>query len=195
MILALPRTRDHVPFQKSFTFRLTRNSALFIFAQKKIRQDAHLPHLLEKARTLVMSPLDLVRLTALMDRTRGRVQVLVGLIDGPVAIDHADLARENIREVPGKTRGHCARAESIACMHGTFVAGILCGKRKSAAPAICPDCTLLVRPIFIESVQGKDHMPSATPGELAMAIRESIDAGARVINLSAALAQPSSRGE
>ena len=38
-------------------------------------------------------------------------------------------------------------------------------------------------------------MPSATPGELAMAIRESIDAGARVINLSAALAQPSSRGE
>ena len=38
-------------------------------------------------------------------------------------------------------------------------------------------------------------MPSATPRELAAAIIECIDAGARVINLSLALAQPSSKGE
>jgi subtilisin family serine protease len=38
-------------------------------------------------------------------------------------------------------------------------------------------------------------MPSATPADLAMAILDSIDAGARVLNLSVALAQPSSRGE
>lgn len=38
-------------------------------------------------------------------------------------------------------------------------------------------------------------MPSATPEELAAAIIETIDAGAHVINLSAALAQPSSKGE
>jgi subtilisin family serine protease len=38
-------------------------------------------------------------------------------------------------------------------------------------------------------------MPSAVPEELAMAIVESADAGAGVINLSAALAQPSSKGE
>ena len=38
-------------------------------------------------------------------------------------------------------------------------------------------------------------MPSATPLELATAIIECIDAGARVINLSAALAQPSSKEE
>ena len=38
-------------------------------------------------------------------------------------------------------------------------------------------------------------MPAATPGELAGAILDCIHAGARVINLSVALAQPSTRGE
>jgi hypothetical protein len=38
-------------------------------------------------------------------------------------------------------------------------------------------------------------MPSALPKELASAIIESVDAGAQLINLSAALAQPSTKGE
>ena len=38
-------------------------------------------------------------------------------------------------------------------------------------------------------------MPSSTPQELADAIIDCIDSGAHVINLSAALAQPSSKGE
>ena len=67
--------------------------------------------------------------------------------------------------------------------------------RNSPAPAICPDCTLLIRPIFAEATTGSEQMPSATPRELAAAIIECIDAGARVINLSLALAQPSSKGE
>ncbi len=142
-----------------------------------------------------MSPLDLVKLTALMDRTSGRAEIAVGLIDGPVAINHPDLTSENIREIPGKLSGTCAQASSAACLHGTFVAGILCGQRGSAAPAICPNCTLLVRPIFAETTSGNGQMPSATPEDLAVAIVETIDAGARVLNLSAALAQPSSKGE
>jgi subtilisin family serine protease len=38
-------------------------------------------------------------------------------------------------------------------------------------------------------------MPSATPEELAQAILDCIDAGARVLNISAALAQPSMKNE
>ena len=38
-------------------------------------------------------------------------------------------------------------------------------------------------------------MPSATPEELAEAIIDSVDAGARVINLSSALVRPSPKGE
>ena len=142
-----------------------------------------------------MSPLNLVKLSALMELTSGRAEVTVALIDGPVAIKHPGFAAENIREIPGRLRGTCARANSAACMHGTFVAGILSARRDSAAPAICPECTLLVRPIFAETTSGNGQMPSATPEELATAIIDCIDAGARVINLSAALAQPSSKGE
>ncbi len=142
-----------------------------------------------------MTALDLVNLTALIQVTGGRPEVIAGLIDGPVAINHPDLASENIREVSGTMRGVCARASSVACTHGTFVAGILSAKRGSQAPAICPDCTLLVRPIFAETASGDAQMPSASPQELATAIIETIDAGARVINLSAALVQASAKGE
>lgn len=172
-----------------------------------------------------MNLLDLVKLTPLMELTSGRPEITVGLIDGPVVMNHIGLSSQNVREVPGRLAGTCAQASSVACKHGTFVAGILCGKRGSVAPAICPDCTLLVRPIFAEStsengqtfgdpfnksavrpgrVEGYswlaqdkpvESMPSATPQELAEAIIETINAGARVINLSAALAQPSSKGE
>ena len=63
------------------------------------------------------------------------------------------------------------------------------------APAICPDCTLLVRPIFPEVTARGAHLPDATPHELAAAIIDCVDAGANVINLSLALAEPSVRKE
>jgi len=142
-----------------------------------------------------MGPLDLVNLTPLMEHAVGRSEIEIGLIDGPVAMDHPDLAGQNIREVAGKLAGACSRAGSLACMHGTFVAGMLCARRGSAAPAICPGCALLVRPIFAETTSANGDMPSAMPEELASAIMETVNAGARVINLSAAVARPSAKGE
>jgi len=142
-----------------------------------------------------MNPLELVKLTPLMERTSGRPEIMVGLIDGPVFMNHPDLVSENIREIPGKLHGFCTQASGAACMHGTFVAGILCAKRNSVAPAICPNCTLLVRPIFAETTPQNGQVPSTTPEELAAAIIECGKAGARMLNLSLALAQPSSKGE
>src|SRR5262245_12514237 len=52
-----------------------------------------------------------------------------------------------------------------------------------------------LRLIFADKTTDSEHLPSATPHELATAIIECIDAGARVINLSFALAQPSTKGE
>jgi subtilisin family serine protease len=82
-----------------------------------------------------------------------------------------------------------------ACRHGTFVAGVLLAKRGSAAPAICLGCSLLVRSIFPESATENGKLPSATPQELAAAILEAIEAGTRLLNLSAAMVEPSSKGE
>ena len=142
-----------------------------------------------------MNPLDLVRLPELMKRGQGRPEITLALIDGPITSGLPDLAAATIREISGKLKGTCARADSVACTHGTFVAGMLVARRGSAAPAICPGCTLLLRPIFAEAMNGNAHMPSATPEDLAEAIVDSVEAGAKVINLSAALVQPSLKGE
>src|SRR5690348_7169861 len=71
--------------------------------------------------TLAAGPLGVVQLRALMDRTAGRPEIAIGLIDGPVYLDHHDLAVSRIREIPGRIRETCARIDSIACLHGTFV--------------------------------------------------------------------------
>jgi subtilisin family serine protease len=137
---------------------------------------------------------DLVGLSPLMARTSGRPEIPIGLIDGPVALGHPDFATENIRQIPGKLPAACGDAGDAACAHGTFIAGILLARRMSTAPAICPGCSLLVRPIFSEAPANGEQMPSASAEELADAIVEVIQAGVRVINLSVALQGPSPRG-
>jgi subtilisin family serine protease len=117
---------------------------------------------------------------------------MLGLIDGPVAIGHSDLGT-SIREVPTGARGACADANSAACSHGTFVAGILSAKRGSTAPAICPSCTLLIRPVFAETASPDVATPSAEPEELAAAIYDCIEAGAWILNLSLGLTRSSSQ--
>jgi len=142
-----------------------------------------------------MTPLEVIKLTPLMERASGRGEVKIGLIDGPIALDHPDLAGATIHEIAGKTNSACTQTRSTACRHGTFVAGILSAQRGSVAPAICPDCTLLARPIFAETGMTNGEIPSATPDELARAIFDCIDAGARVLNISSAIAQPSINSE
>ena len=139
-----------------------------------------------------MDAIELVKLTPLMARTSGKPEIVIGLIDGPVVTNHPDFAGVDIRGVSGR----CSQVNTAACRHGTFVAGILSAKRGSAAPAICPGCTLLVRPIFAETAPANQLIPSATPEDLATAITECISAGARLLNLSAALTQlPSTKDE
>src|SRR5689334_1050337 len=54
-----------------------------------------------------MNHLDLVKLTAVMELTNGRPEITVGLLDGPVSVNHPDLAGEHIREIPGSLSGAC----------------------------------------------------------------------------------------
>ena len=129
-----------------------------------------------QASLTTTKPLDLVKLTPLMEVTKGRGEIVVGLIDGSVAKDHPDLSGANIHSVPGQSNNQCNQANDAACRHGTFVAGILSGRRDSVAPGICPDCTLLSHPIFFtETADGKWQIPSAKPKELATAIVECIE--------------------
>jgi subtilisin family serine protease len=140
-----------------------------------------------------MKSWDLVGLTALGERTSGAAATAIGLVDGPVAVGHPDLSGADLHEIPGVPQGSCATASSAACLHGTFVAGMFAAGRNSAAAGICPGCPVLIRPIFHELGAGDPHTPSATASELAAAIVQTVDAGARVINVSAALVRSSDR--
>ncbi|MEM1206231.1 MAG: S8 family serine peptidase [Acidobacteriota bacterium] len=112
----------------------------------------------------------------LMEATAGSSEVAVGLIDGPVDAGHPDLeAFGSAADAPLA----CSRPEGDACRHGTFLAGILGAERGSPAPGICPGCRFLIRPVFSgdgEAVTG--------PREVAAALLEVIEEGARVVNLS-----------
>jgi subtilisin family serine protease len=138
-----------------------------------------------------MNPVQRVGLWELMELGQGRADIAVALVDGPVLLSHPDLAGTTIREISAHQPGGCQRTQAAACVHGTLVAGILSARRGSVAPAICPGCTLLLRPIYAEMPRGSPGMPSATPRELAWAVMECVDAGARVINLSSALVRRS----
>ena len=138
--------------------------------------------------------LDLVGLGTLMRLSEGRPELVIGLIDGPIVMDHADLAGNAIREIPSKASGACSKANSLACLHGTFMAGVLVARRGSPAPAVCPSCTLLAYPIFADALDNKE-MPSATPEDLAAAVLTCVEAGARILNLSLALVQSAAKGE
>ena len=75
-------------------------------------------------------PFGLGQLTALMERTSGSPEVKIGLIDGPVVTQHPDLAGEHLHEIPGNNGAACTQADSTACLHGTFVVGILSARRE-----------------------------------------------------------------
>jgi subtilisin family serine protease len=146
-----------------------------------------------------MNLLQLVGLDYLMKISEGSPDLIIGLIDGPVHFDHPSFSESNIKTINESQYAYCKNSSSLACMHGTFTAGILSSKRGFECPAICPKCTLLVRPVFMETSNNNNnnknkqdfldyYLPSTTPQELANAIIETIKAGAKIINLSLGLA-------
>ena len=130
-----------------------------------------------------------------MEVSAGDPSVTVALLDGPVAREHPDLTSADLVDLSSSVVEERCGGEDSACAHGTFVAGILVASRGSVAPAICPGCRLLVRPIFLDSGRSDANRLSATPDELAKGIIECVDAGADVINLSLATGQPTMRRE
>ena len=146
-----------------------------------------------------LDPLEQVKLRTLMDISTGIPEVIIGLIDGPIDFRHSAFQDSNITTVKDSQYAACRSADGIACMHGTFIAGMLCARRGLVAPAICPDCKLLLYPIFSErekeALGNKNStvplLPSTTPKELSNAIIETVDAGAKIINISAGLSTSS----
>src|ERR687897_642463 len=99
-----------------------------------------------------MDPLTQTRLHSLMEISTGDPHLKIGIIDGPIDFGHPAFTQSKIKTAKDSQFGACKSASSIACSHGTFVAGILCAKRGSPSPNICPNCEIILNPIFGEEM-------------------------------------------
>lgn len=133
-----------------------------------------------------MDVFSLANLIPLTDATAGRSDVVIGIIDGPVDSSHPALREADLRPVSSGA-ATCQTRESPACGHGTFITGILAASRDSEAPGISPGCAMLGRPIFCEAMDPGKCL-RVTPADLASALWEVMDAGAKIINLSLGMA-------
>jgi len=127
-----------------------------------------------------------ILINSLMTVTSGKAEIVIGIIDSPVDASHPDLQGARLQIISPSKAG-CEVRQSPACQHGTFIAGMICAKRGSHAPTISLDCTVLIRSIFCEIPSSGQLCPEVTPQERASAIIKTIEAGARVINLSLGL--------
>lgn len=140
-----------------------------------------------------MNPLELIRLPKLMELSAGDPELTIAMIDGTVQADHPNLGSARIRQLKASIPG--AQLDPPGSEHGTLVAQILCGQRDGPLPSVCPECTLLVRPVFFSESQEAISTPRASASQLADAMVDCIEAGARILNLSLGLTQATAQDE
>ncbi len=121
------------------------------------------------------------------EETAGASELKIGIIDGPVATGHPDFRGTRFQTLADEASPACKIDTSFSCQHGTFIAGMLGANRDSEAPALCPQCTFVLRPIFCEERGSGGACPVVTPKDLAVALVEVMETGAKIINLSLGL--------
>ena len=108
-------------------------------------------------------------LKALREKTRGRQQVRVAVLDGEIDNTHPVLAHQSL-----------ATAQA-ASDHGTHIASVIAGRSDDYC-GIAPDITLLSVPVYPTGSDGKPGV--CTQQTLADAIHQACDQQALLINIS-----------
>src|SRR5262245_4295064 len=128
-----------------------------------------------------IGPLFLEGLVALWGETEGDERIRIAVLDGPVDAGHPCLAGARLsslgpQEVQGAGRGQAAE-------HGTHIASILFGRHEEGCVwGVAPGCSGLIAPLFEDD--GAGIVRPASQLALAAAIRDAVEAGAQVINVS-----------
>lgn len=116
-------------------------------------------------------------LAELMARTRGRSDVRVAVLDGPVDVTHDVFRNARILAPPVDDEESDTPDQMTA--HGTHVASVICGQPGSEVEGIAPHVSVIALPVF---AKGRPRVPQV---DLARGIEAALAAGAHIINLSA----------
>jgi subtilisin family serine protease len=130
---------------------------------------------------------ELIKIKSLMQITAGSFHLPIGLIDGPIDVNHSALKKSRIVQIIGDGQDSTFSANG-AIEHGTFMAGILASHR-DYLPSICPKCPIVSYPIFDD----KYVDPQTSTGRLSEAIIRIINSGVKIINLSLEIPFPTYR--
>jgi subtilisin family serine protease len=116
-------------------------------------------------------------LDVLWQLTRGHHQIKVAVLDGPVATDHPCFAGARLTRPPTMV-DEPASADGVMSRHGTHVVSVLFGQPGGPITGVAPGCEGLILPVF------SDRRPGLSQLDLSRAIRQALDLGAHVINIS-----------
>ncbi|MEX2120218.1 MAG: PatA/PatG family cyanobactin maturation protease [Pirellulales bacterium] len=126
-------------------------------------------------------------LAELWEETTGDEKVCIAILDGPVDLTHPSLAGADFTEIDTLASG--AAASGPVAEHGTQVASVIFGQHVGPVKGIAPKCRGLIAPIFTDVVDGVPLPCSQI--DLARALLQVLQAGAKIINISGGQFSPS----
>jgi len=131
--------------------------------------------------------IDIPGIKELWLETLGDSDICIAILDGPADLAHPTLLGANLRQLETLTRGEVDRGP--ACRHGTHIASVIFGRHDGPVAGVAPWCRGLIVPIF-ESGDGQ-RLEACSPIDLARALGQAVQHGARVINVSGGELSPS----
>jgi len=115
-------------------------------------------------------------LKELQKQTKGASEITIAILDGVVDTDHPCFDGAALTRLPTLVQ-HQATAGQMST-HGTHIASLIFGQPNSEIPGIAPQCRGLLVPVFADDNRKLSQL------DLARAIEQAAENGAKVINIS-----------
>ncbi|CCI37139.1 S8 family peptidase [Microcystis aeruginosa] len=123
-----------------------------------------------------MNVLTIPGLKELQKQTKGTAEITVAILDGVVDTDHPCFNGADLTRLPTLVQ-HQATAGQMST-HGTHIASLIFAQPNSDIQGIAPQCRGLLVPVFAEDNRKLSQL------DLARAIEQAAENGAKVINIS-----------
>jgi cyanobactin maturation PatA/PatG family protease len=126
-------------------------------------------------------------LTDLWEETLGDPRICIAVLDGPADLSHPSLGKADLSVIETVASGDAL--SGLAAEHGTHIASIVFGQHYGPVKGIAPNCRGLIAPIFKDVIR-ESPLPCSQI-DLARALLQVLQAGAKIINVSGGQFSPS----